>query len=94
MNTRLLIDAIVRQTTVLIAQLSTAAGIRAHGQVECNDLGADATYRAKRFLATLTEVGAGFSNNVFVLNAQTSSRQARIRLPAMLMGVFMQWLIK
>jgi hypothetical protein len=29
MNTRLLIDAIVRQTTVLIAQLSTAAGIRA-----------------------------------------------------------------
>src|SRR3954452_16351336 len=29
MNTRLLIDAIVRQTTVLLAQLSTAAGIRA-----------------------------------------------------------------
>lgn len=29
MDTRLLIDAIVRQTTVLIAQLSTAAGIRA-----------------------------------------------------------------
>ncbi len=29
MNTRLLIDAIVRQTTVLIAQLSTTAGIRA-----------------------------------------------------------------
>jgi hypothetical protein len=29
MNTRILIDAIVRQTTVLIAQLSTAAGIRA-----------------------------------------------------------------
>jgi hypothetical protein len=29
MNSRLLIDAIVRQTTVLIAQLSTAAGIRA-----------------------------------------------------------------
>jgi hypothetical protein len=29
MNARLLIDAIVRQTTVLIAQLSTAAGIRA-----------------------------------------------------------------
>ncbi len=29
MNTKLLIDAIVRQTTVLIAQLSTAAGIRA-----------------------------------------------------------------
>ena len=29
MNTRLLIDAIVRQTTVLVAQLSTAAGIRA-----------------------------------------------------------------
>ncbi len=29
MNTRLLIDAIVHQTTVLIAQLSTAAGIRA-----------------------------------------------------------------
>lgn len=28
-NTKLLIDAIVRQTTVLIAQLSTAAGIRA-----------------------------------------------------------------
>jgi hypothetical protein len=27
MNTKLLIDAIVRQTTVLIAQLSTAAGI-------------------------------------------------------------------
>ena len=29
MNGRLLIDAIVRQTTVLVAQLSTAAGIRA-----------------------------------------------------------------
>lgn len=29
MNTRLLIDAIVQQTTVLIGQLSTAAGIRA-----------------------------------------------------------------
>lgn len=29
MNSRLLIDAIVRQTTVLVAQLSTAAGIRA-----------------------------------------------------------------
>ncbi len=29
MNTKLLIDLIVRQTTVLIAQLSTAAGIRA-----------------------------------------------------------------
>lgn len=29
MNTKLLIDAIVHQTTVLIAQLSTAAGIRA-----------------------------------------------------------------
>src|SRR5882672_162470 len=29
MQTRLLIDAIVRQTTVLVAQLSTAAGIRA-----------------------------------------------------------------
>src|SRR5690349_900607 len=29
MDTKLLIDAIVRQTTVLIAQLSTAAGIRA-----------------------------------------------------------------
>ena len=29
MNTKLLIDAIVRQTTVLIAQLSTASGIRA-----------------------------------------------------------------
>lgn len=29
MNTRLLVDAIVRQTMVLIAQLSTAAGIRA-----------------------------------------------------------------
>jgi hypothetical protein len=29
MNTRLLIDSIVRQTTVLVAQLSTAAGIRA-----------------------------------------------------------------
>src|SRR6185436_9126563 len=29
MQTRLLIDAIVRQTTVLLAQLSTAAGIRA-----------------------------------------------------------------
>jgi hypothetical protein len=29
MNTKLLIDALVRQTTVLIAQLSTAAGIRA-----------------------------------------------------------------
>ena len=29
MNTQLLIDAIVHQTTVLIAQLSTAAGIRA-----------------------------------------------------------------
>jgi hypothetical protein len=29
MNSKLLIDAIVRQTTVLIAQLSTAAGIRA-----------------------------------------------------------------
>ena len=29
MNSRLLIDAIVQQTTVLIAQLSTAAGIRA-----------------------------------------------------------------
>jgi hypothetical protein len=29
MNTRLLIDAIVRQTTVLLGQLSTAAGIRA-----------------------------------------------------------------
>ncbi len=29
MNTKLLIDGIVRQTTVLIAQLSTAAGIRA-----------------------------------------------------------------
>lgn len=29
MNTRLLVDAIVRQTTVLIAELSTAAGIRA-----------------------------------------------------------------
>jgi hypothetical protein len=28
MNSRLLIDAIIRQTTVLIAQLSTAAGIR------------------------------------------------------------------
>jgi hypothetical protein len=28
-NTKLLIDAIVRQTTVLIAQLSTAAGVRA-----------------------------------------------------------------
>jgi hypothetical protein len=29
MNSKLLIDAIVQQTTVLIAQLSTAAGIRA-----------------------------------------------------------------
>jgi len=29
MNTRLLVDFIVRQTTVLVAQLSTAAGIRA-----------------------------------------------------------------
>jgi len=29
MNTKVLVDAIVRQTTVLIAQLSTAAGIRA-----------------------------------------------------------------
>jgi hypothetical protein len=29
MNTKLLVDAIVRQTTVLIAELSTAAGIRA-----------------------------------------------------------------
>ena len=29
MDTKLLIDAIVQQTTVLIAQLSTAAGIRA-----------------------------------------------------------------
>jgi len=29
LNTKLLIDAIVRQTTVLVAQLSTAAGIRA-----------------------------------------------------------------
>jgi predicted transcriptional regulator len=29
MNSKLLVDAIVRQTTVLIAQLSTAAGIRA-----------------------------------------------------------------
>jgi len=29
MNTKLLIDAVVQQTTVLIAQLSTAAGIRA-----------------------------------------------------------------
>src|SRR6185295_9510551 len=29
MNGKLLIDAIVRQTTVLLAQLSTAAGIRA-----------------------------------------------------------------
>src|SRR5262245_38056821 len=29
MNVKLLIDAIVRQTTVLIAQLSTAAGVRA-----------------------------------------------------------------
>src|SRR5262245_18853162 len=29
MDTRMLIDAIVQQTTVLIAQLSTAAGIRA-----------------------------------------------------------------
>src|SRR5690242_5793546 len=29
MDAKLLIDAIVRQTTVLIAQLSTAAGIRA-----------------------------------------------------------------
>src|SRR5688572_33330965 len=29
MNTKLLIDAIVHQTTLLIAQLSTAAGIRA-----------------------------------------------------------------
>lgn len=29
MNTKLLIDAIVRQTTVLIAQIATAAGIRA-----------------------------------------------------------------
>jgi hypothetical protein len=28
-NTKLLIDAIVHQTTVLIAQLSTASGIRA-----------------------------------------------------------------
>jgi hypothetical protein len=28
MNAKLLIDAIVQQTTVLIAQLSTAAGIR------------------------------------------------------------------
>jgi hypothetical protein len=28
MNSRLLIDAIIRQTTVLIAQLSTAAGVR------------------------------------------------------------------
>ena len=30
MNVKLLIDAIVRQTTVLIAQLSTAAGVRAN----------------------------------------------------------------
>jgi hypothetical protein len=29
MDTRHLIDAVVRQTTVLIAQLSTSAGIRA-----------------------------------------------------------------
>jgi hypothetical protein len=29
MNTKLLIDAIVQQTTVLIAELSTASGIRA-----------------------------------------------------------------
>ena len=29
MNVKILIDAIVRQTTLLIAQLSTAAGIRA-----------------------------------------------------------------
>lgn len=29
MNVNLLIDAIVRQTTVLIAQVATAAGIRA-----------------------------------------------------------------
>ena len=29
MDSKLLIDAIVRQTTVLLAQLSTAAGIRA-----------------------------------------------------------------
>jgi len=29
MDTKILVDAIVRQTTVLIAQLSTAAGIRA-----------------------------------------------------------------
>jgi hypothetical protein len=29
MNVKLLIDAIVQQTTVLIAQLSTAAGVRA-----------------------------------------------------------------
>ena len=29
MNTKLLVDSIVRQTTVLIAQLCTAAGVRA-----------------------------------------------------------------
>src|SRR6187399_3307697 len=29
MNVKLLVDAIVRQTTVLIAQLSTTAGVRA-----------------------------------------------------------------
>ena len=29
MNSKLLVDAIVRQTTVLIAQLCTAAGVRA-----------------------------------------------------------------
>ena len=29
MNVKLLVDAIMRQTTVLVAQLSTAAGVRA-----------------------------------------------------------------
>jgi hypothetical protein len=33
MDTKLLIDGIVRQTTLLIAQLSTAAGIRAPSHI-------------------------------------------------------------
>lgn len=44
MHTRLLIDSILRQTTVLIGQLSTAAGIHVHAplarvadQVVCTD---------------------------------------------------------
>ncbi len=76
MNVQLLIDAIVRQTTVLVAQLATAGGVRAPLSHVANQVFADLAAElerqglsrkvtAGRSSSDQKTVGTEFGNSVF-----------------------------